>query len=496
MASRNDMTDDDLREGLREYNIDMVITDTTRDIAIKALERNNRSHLMWKSGSATNSPVNKSHLKSKSDSATNRPVNKSHLKTSDRQDTYTRHPQNPSTKRPTNQMRNRQPTEVSAPFHNLSLRETELRPRFNDLSLDIFTDGVGVFSQDDYEAYTSNSVVGSGCMLQGLNILSQGTTGKTNLELKKRGFMEIMSNFPKNSRGYVYATVLAYRSGNLVVNKAFLKKIKDMGTPLLLFNRERDTLSTLNRQVEVETEGNIRQILNKNELAQTSAAFLLKTMTTFRGEWERNFNKPPTMEKFYTKDNGTIEVEMMNCDNRQLWVSTLEKELTSTIVKFMYKDDKGSFVVLMPNAVLSRFELQTFIKNIDFERLVNSFYCEISDGQCMPKFQFETKMDVSHTLGNVRHLEPFVNQDICEDLTAILGDKHANHHPGFEQIQYKICTEIIIDEFGTSTKTEFNTLAYDCATSHREVLINKPFAFFILDQNEYIMSSGVFLGQA
>ena len=376
------------------------------------------------------------------------------------------------------------------------IMSSSLRPQFNKLAQDLFL----TFAPKK-ENEEDDVIMGTECLRMGLLAIYFGTNGVTRSNLDKKNFSKVFE-FQSSSSSSTAAIVLLSRRDIGDAKQLFVTQVKEKCTRLFWYsciprysiNTEEKRMrfaSKINKWIDIKSGGSMQSIMSYEDmnLYDTSQPMKLVIVTQFRGSWEHPFTDGTIKSTFYLSDSKT-EVNMMNntSSTYALVNIDMEKKLDATVVKFPYRDNFGAMVVIMPNDPADSNELFDIFQNLELENLFNSFESVDCNSQSMPKFSTTTKIPLNEGMALNDNLREFVAKtaDFSNMFEGrILGD----------MISFSLLTTIENTEYGTEVIAKMEMDAFDGCLKGRNICLDKPFLYFIVDSENCIFSVGMFFGK-
>ena len=358
------------------------------------------------------------------------------------------------------------------------------------------------------ESQNKNVVIGMDAIIKGFLALYHGTGGTTRQRLDSRKFKEKYSS-TQSSSSTTTAICLLSRSKDMdgSLNEQFETAVKRDCTEYFLHSaiteddnkypeRRINLMNRINSWFKNKTRNEIDQIVN-DETVQLfgSGPVTMCVQSVFKGTWENSFTDEIRQEEFFLPGSKTCSVQMMiNNRTDTVSVSDLEKEHKATIVQFPYMNPCGSFVAIMPNEPSTPESLLQLLSTLNLTDLFMSFEEEKCEIQCVPKFTCETELILANPqdgpddgLGGIEDLKDFKDE-------ANFSNMFPGGIPHSDSVSIQVKTTIDNHELGTRVKT-------DCLVQYTDgeyedpikIVLNKPFLYFILNNENYIRTIGMFV---
>ncbi len=230
---------------------------------------------------------------------------------------------------------------------------------------------------------------------------------------------------------------------------------------------DENTVTDINNWVNKNTDGMIPSLLD--EIPNTALMYLINAIC-FDAQWETAYRESSVCDsKFTTFDGSKQDVEMMY-SSENLYIQ--DGKATGFIKQ--YKDEKYSFVALLPNETgeeafyeyvegLTPKKIQYMLKNVQ--------RTEVETG--LPKFTSEYTLTMNSVLSAMGMQDAFTS---AADFSK-LG--HASDNIYIGSVLHK--TFIEVDEQGTKAAA-VTSVEVECeAAISNIVILNRPFVYMIID---------------
>ena len=256
------------------------------------------------------------------------------------------------------------------------------------------------------------------------------------------------------------------------VNQDFLQTNADYyGADIYKAPFDKQTLKDINNWVKQNTDGMIPEILDQ---IPPEAIMYLVNALAFEAEWSEIYEKHQVKDGEFTKEDGTKQdVKFMYGSEGTYF----EDEKATGFMK-RYKGGKYAFVAMLPNEGVS---VSEYIASLDGESLnallANPQYATVRTS--IPKFETEYKVDMSDILQSMGMTEAFdmYNADFEGLGTSTDGNIYIS------RVLHK--TFISVGEKGTkagaATIVEMNDCAAAEPTEPKEVYLDRPFVYMLVD---------------
>lgn len=199
---------------------------------------------------------------------------------------------------------------------------------------------------------------------------------------------------------------------------------------------------------------------------------ILNNVLSFDAEWEYIYYPNDVYEHEFTKEDGTVQtVPMMASDE----YSFVEDDKATGFIK-KYADNEYAFMALLPNEGIN---LDDYVVGLTGEHVINLYHNpqDILTFTRLPKFETECDMEMNDVLKNMGLTDAWDVQ--TADFTKI-GNFDGN---GLYISRATHKTKIVVDELGTraQAETDIAAAAASEALEYREVYLNRPFVYLIMD---------------
>lgn len=235
------------------------------------------------------------------------------------------------------------------------------------------------------------------------------------------------------------------------------------------------TLSDINNWTKNNTNGMIEKVLE--EIKEDAVLYLINALC-FEGEWENTYYEHQVRDGIFTNLDGTEStVELMYSSES----GYLEGESFTGFSK-SYKGDTYKFVGLLPEEGSSTEDILAEI-TANPEKFMNLLETsnEFVDSVALPKFEQEFSVELSDTLKELGIRNAFDGN--LADFTKMATSSEGNIY--ISRVIHK--TYINVDELGTKagavTLVEM-TSGSATVTERKEVHLNRPFVYLIVDTEE------------
>lgn len=259
----------------------------------------------------------------------------------------------------------------------------------------------------------------------------------------------------------------------LTVKESFLKTVeKYYETDIVVTDFNAYALDSINRYVEENTDGMVKNILN--EIPKEAVMYLVNALA-FEARWSIPYNEYSVQENIFTTEDGREQtVELMYAEESDAYV---ENEFATGFLK-NYEGGRYAFVALLPKEGISVEELADSLSGDSLPDLLN----DCREGEvltAMPKFQTEYDVEMSEVLQAMGMTDAF--DDEKADFSSLAT--YAGEDLFINRVLHK--TFIAVGEQGTraGAATVIEVAAGAAAPEEvKEVILNRPFLYMIWDR--------------
>lgn len=224
----------------------------------------------------------------------------------------------------------------------------------------------------------------------------------------------------------------------------------------------------INDWVNKHTDGMIPELIDK--IPPEAVMYLINALA-FEAEWEKTYNGNQVREDQFTREDGTAEKAEFLCADEGVY---LDDGMATGFVKY-YKDRQYAFVALLPNEGVS---LSEYLEGLDGTRFLKILEGaqQISVRAMIPKFEVSCSSELSDVLSGMG-MELAFDEDLAD--FSNLGTADGNLY--INRVLHK--TYISLTEQGTragaATGVEMGLKGIHM--TEKEVLLNRPFVYFLID---------------
>lgn len=262
----------------------------------------------------------------------------------------------------------------------------------------------------------------------------------------------------------------------------FLKASKDYYSAEVFNSDFTDAMEQVNAWVAQKTENKIPEMLSE---PPTEEVMLLINALYFKGSWRENFSPEKTAERSFYKEDGTqLQVPFMN---REFDYAYYIKSDTAEGIKLYYQGGQ-SFVALRPADGKS---IGDFVKSMEADTVTTLI--EKGEGKkvnlFLPKFEVDADLSMEDALSEMGLGQIFSDRadfsNMVQDSTPLKVSKVLQK------------TTINLDENGTEAAAATLLGVMEMALPLQEeqepieLVMDKPFVYGILDENNLPLFLGV-----
>ena len=348
---------------------------------------------------------------------------------------------------------------------------------------------LSLLRQDRNDASGENQLLSPISLMMALSLTANGTENQTlsqmetvlgnDLETLNQVMSYCLQSIPSQAPKVQIANSLWIKEKGFSPNQDFLQTAANYYQPdIYTAPFDSTTLSDINQWVSEKTDGQISKMLE--EIPESAVLYLINTLL-FDGKWTTPYEAYQVSSgKFFTDDGETQTAQMMS-STENLY---LENDLATGFLK-NYEGGRYAFGALLPRI---EGDFGKFLSQLDGETL----QATIENPQqtqvhvTLPKFSFSDSLELQESLKALGMTDAFSmgTGDFSTLGTAV--------YPLYiSRILQK--TQISVTETGTqaSAATAVEILAGSAMPPDKVVSLNRPFLFFILDQESGML---LFLG--
>ena len=240
------------------------------------------------------------------------------------------------------------------------------------------------------------------------------------------------------------------------------------------------TLKDINRYVEENTDGMVKDILN--EIPEEAVMYLVNALA-FDAQWQEVYKENQVHESIFTTEGGAEQkVELMWSEENRY----MEDEMATGFIK-PYKDSRYAFAVLLPKEGVT---VSQYVQSLTGEHLREMLANPetVMVNAAVPKFETEFDVEMSDTLKAMGMPDAF---DSSTADFSRLG-QHTDGNLYISRVLHK--TFISVAEQGTKAgaATAIEMVAGAAAEPDiKHVILDRPFVYMILDRET---NTPIFMG--
>ncbi|CAG7718713.1 unnamed protein product [Allacma fusca] len=319
---------------------------------------------------------------------------------------------------------------------------------------------------------------------------------QTKLELVRKFLAEtkVLRNSSGNSVELAVANRLFF-SEEEPVRMCMRATFENDQIQFLDFKKSDEAERIINKWVEAETKGKIKDIIPKGELSPMSRIALASSVY-FKGRWEQEFDKTRTKQSlFYVSPDKITQTQMMYLKGN--FKHGVASALQSYIIDLPYKGNSHSMIILLPpfvagslNETISRLTADTFYSAVENLRYYKNEDYSFNDEVeiYFPKFKTEQTIQLTEALRSIGVVDLFNPE--ASNLTDF------SEKPGlaFDSAIHKSYIEVNEEGSEAAAATIFLMSRQGRLHPLTKYEINRPFAYFVIDNTKgnEILFSGIF----
>lgn len=370
----------------------------------------------------------------------------------------------------------------------LSLDEQELVQTSNAFALDLFKAIHQVKNED-------NIFVSPLSVDFALNMTVNGAAGKTKEEMKQVLGIESLSddeantavqkltgmllNMDKKVRLSIANAIWYHNELTLkdnlrqLIEKYYQGKIEELDFA------DPAAKETINKWVEEETQGKIKDLIEK--ISPQHRMFLINAIY-FKADWQYQFEKHRTREEQFTLENGQkVPVQMMFSKGVKL--RTYQHEAFQ-LIELPYGNGQFSMVILLPRLGKTTEEVMSLLSAEDLQSWVGQADT-LMPHLFLPKFTSKFKMELNDPLMDIGMENPF--SDAAEFTGFFKESKPLKIGEVIHQAVIEVNEEGTEAAAATSVGIEVTSIGNNPPT----IRIDRPFVYFIREKHtEAILFAG------
>lgn len=371
----------------------------------------------------------------------------------------------------------------SAQNEGLQTVSEEFANAYTDFSLKLLQQSL------DAQGNSQNTMLSPLSVMMALEMTRNGAAGETLAQMETvlysditaeqgmNGLLSFSQNLPDSEKAHLgLANSIWFNTGSedFTVNEDFLKTCaEDYDAQIFGAPFDESTLKDINRWVENETEGMVKDILDK--IPQEAIMYLVNAMA-FEAEWRDVYETHQVRNaEFYSEDGSVSEVSMMYGEEHRY----LQDEYATGFLK-SYADGYD-FVALLPEEDVPLSEYVNQLEGATFLQTIQEAEgTRVETG--LPKFEAETSLELSQILSEIGMPRAFSDEEAeFPEIGSVTDDLNIC----ISRVLHK--TYINVDELGTKAgaATVVEMVAEGAAEITEEpkrIILNRPFLYAIVEK--------------
>ncbi|XP_012262996.2 alaserpin-like isoform X3 [Athalia rosae] len=163
---------------------------------------------------------------------------------------------------------------------------------------------------------------------------------------------------------------------------------------------------TINAWCEEKTNNRIKDVIKPDSLTSDTAMVLVNAVY-FKGEWDRKFNVENTQDRpFHVDEHTTKNVPTMYIKHNFRYGNI--PDLDAKFLEIPYKGKEMSMVIILPNTINGLSQVTERLGSVDMPQLLKRSWASPVEVY-LPKFKFETSLDLKETLEQMGMVDMFSN---------------------------------------------------------------------------------------
>ncbi|XP_045383340.1 serpin B7 isoform X1 [Lemur catta] len=245
-------------------------------------------------------------------------------------------------------------------------------------------------------------------------------------------------------------------------------------------NDMEDTRHKINKWIEKETHGKIKNVLNEGSIS-SSAVMVLVNAVYFKGKWESAFTKSETVNCRFKSPKCPGKVAAMMHQERMFNLSVVQ-DPAMQVLQLKYNGGISMYI-LLPENDLSQVENKLNFQNLmewTNPRKMTSKYVEVY----FPQFKIEKNYELKY------HLKALGVKDIFDESRADLSGIASGGRLYVSKLVHKSYIEVTEDGTEASAATGSNIVEKQLPES-TVFRADRPFLFFIRKEDIILFSGKV-----
>ncbi len=334
---------------------------------------------------------------------------------------------------------------------------------------------------------TDNTLISPVSILSALGMTANGAAGTTKSEMEdvfgmttgemneylltwRKGLPESKKNLTLHTANSIW-----FKDTGFTINQDFAQTNADYyDADLYAAPFDNSTVSDINSWVNENTDEMVPEIIDQ---LPVDAVMCLINAVAFEAAWSDEFEESATYNGTFTREDGTEDDASFMVSSESVY---LEGENCTGCFKY-YKGGRYVFAALLPNEGVT---VESLIDSLDGQEL-----CRVLEDTAyasvrleLPKFEYDWSVDLATPLKELGVTTAF-DSDLA-DLSGCGTADDGNLY--ISKVIHK--THIEVDEQGTKAAaatavmvTAESAPMEDDELEYREVILDRPFVYFILD---------------
>ncbi|XP_063088191.1 serpin B7 [Cavia porcellus] len=239
-----------------------------------------------------------------------------------------------------------------------------------------------------------------------------------------------------------------------------------------------DTTCKINKWIENETHGKIKNVFNDNSIS-SSAVMVLVNAVYFKGKWKSAFTKRDTIKCHFKSPKCSKQVVPMMHQERRFNLTTIQ-EPSMQVLQLIYHGGMSMYI-LLPESDLSQIERSLSFRNLmkwTNPKKMKSQYVEVF----LPKFKIDKKYEMKN------YLEALGLKDIFDESKADLSGIASGGRLYISKLMHRSYIEVSEEGTEAAAATENNIVEKQLPES-TVFRADRPF-LFVIRKNDIILFSG------
>lgn len=373
---------------------------------------------------------------------------------------------------------------TTTPIRSLSAHESQIVSSTNSFTFDLMTEIEKKFPDENY-------FISSFSISTALSMLINGAS-----ETSQKGFIQVLGleGMSPQTINESYKVLVEYIYGldpavslnvansnwyynKYTINNTFANTISTYYNAEIFGRdfRNSETLNALNKWVEDETKGKIKNILDR--INPLDVMFLINAIY-FKANWTHQFDPDATANlPFRLKNGQSVDVPTMTSEVKHWW--SHDQTLNAQVIEIPYGNESYGFTIIMPDDVS---EMDNIISRMNANQL-QTILAEstiLTRGLYLPKFQLDFRDDLLGILENMgmplSGLDNLFIEKLQLEVSKVI-------HQSFLEVNEEG------SEAAAATVVGIELVSLPAVTR-----VNKPFVFLIRERNSgTILFSGKLL---